>query len=409
MKRIFLMVMMLLLAACSGGGGGGGTAVDTGPPAGQPTLTGTITIELADETGKKLALASPDPTFVRIVVTNPSYVITGKSFKAMQTVAIGSTDPVQFVLPEHSGYLVEALYYTVEPNGTLKIMQKYGAHGNVNVSSASTAVISLTIAPISVTLKPVLPNLQDFVYAGIPGGAAADTYDMVAIFPLETPLQPAWRYYVQTNKIFTLPQHSGTPSLIHTRIAAPNSFINGNLYYQGEFFIKTSLLDTGEVYTSWTFNYPNPSLEGATNPYITMSLRGPNVDISNNDPNNPSLIADVYPPRNAQLAVPTAVQTSATIPVSIIADDSVGVTAYNIQQTPISDTLAGVPAAAATDVSTGWVAVAPVKNLALLASYQVQGALSSGRDNFVNLYVRVMDAAGNVSVASSLQAVTIRP
>jgi len=410
MKQVFLLVMMLLLASCSGGGGGGAALGGPDvPPDGKPSLTGTITIQLRDATPKILALAPPDPQFVRIVVTNPSFVISGKSYRALKTIAIGSTAPVQFVLPEHVGYQVEALYYANDTSSNLNVMQKYGMQSGINVTSDAKIAIDLAITPIAAGLTPVLPNGQNFVYAGIPGGAAADTYGMVPVLPVESPLQPAWRYYVQTNKLFTSPQHYGTPSLNHSSIAAPSSFVNGNLYYQAEFFIKPSLLDTGETYTIWTFNYPNPSSEGATNPYITMSLRGPNVDITNGDPNNPSLAADIYPPRNAQLAVPTPVQASATIPVSIVANDSVAVTAYNIQQTGISGTLAGIPAATAGDLSSGWVAVTPTMNLGILTSYLIQGTLTSGQDNFVNLYVRARDAAGNMSTASPLQTVTVRP
>lgn len=396
MKKFCIFVMMLLLAACGGGGGGSSTVAEPEVP----TLTGTITLNITDSTAKTLAAVSPDPQFVRIAVTNPSLRIAGATYKAIRDVALGSTEPVQFLLPAAAGYTVEVLYYATDTANNLKVMQKYGKSDPFEVVANVGATVGITVAPITVGLTPVLPGTQDFVYAGIPAGQAGDTYAMTATIPAVSPLQNAWSYFVQTTP-FTTAKHRGIALTAHNSLLAPNSFTNGRLYYQGEFYAKASLLNTGEEATSWTFNYPNPPIDAAGDPSITLTVRGANVDLNNGS--TAPLFDDTYAPRISQFVAPTAILTGPVVsPIKITATDNIGIVSYRIQETGAAD------APADSDLGSAWTNIAAVTSLSLpTASYTIQTPLTPAQNNVVKLYVRVRDAAGNEAVLS--QNVTVNP
>ena len=186
-------------------------------------------------------MAAPIPTMARVAVTNPS--VNGISYKQIVDLSIpGST---QLTIPIASGYTFELVTYT---SGTPNMIEEYAITQNVQIQAGNNTV-TLTLSPIAVGLTvPASLNTNQ-------------TYTVLATFPTPTALQPTWRLSVQTTN-YTGPLHmagTGASSPLLTLTAPVNNNQPATLYFQAEFFLKSSLLNTGESYLNWSFVYPNPA------------------------------------------------------------------------------------------------------------------------------------------------------
>jgi hypothetical protein len=174
-------------------------------------------------------------------VTNPK--VNGVSYKQIQDIVI--PDSLTLTIPIASGYTFELVTYTT---GTTNLMEEYAVTQNVQIQAGNNTV-SLTLNPIVVGLT-VPASLN-----------TAQSYSASVNYTNPSPLNAIWRLTVLTTD-YTKPLHSsGSSSGTNVmNMAAP---VNNNqpctLYFQAEFFAKSSLLNIGENYANWAFVYPNPS------------------------------------------------------------------------------------------------------------------------------------------------------
>ncbi len=242
------MLVMLLLSACGGGGGNnaGGSGSGDGSGAGTPP---TANVELivnrstsAQGSAMKAMSAPLPPTMARISITNPS--VNGISYKQIQDISIpGSAD---LAVPIASGYTFELVTYVT--GSATNIVEEYAVTPNVDIV-AGTNTVTLTLNPIGMTytLPASLTTGQSYSFA------AAGTLD-------PSPFQAMWMLKTQMTN-FTKPLHlSGVSyTTVQIDLVAPlNNNQSGTIYYQGEFFLKASMLKAGESYSKWSFVYPNP-------------------------------------------------------------------------------------------------------------------------------------------------------
>lgn len=91
--------------------------------------------------------ALPDPTNIRVAVTNPT---TG--FRSVQDAVVGTTQVINFPVPATTGYVVEAISY--KPGRYDNLMLKYGKKVDISVESGKIAEVNLTLQRpnVSVTI-----------------------------------------------------------------------------------------------------------------------------------------------------------------------------------------------------------------------------------------------------------------
>ena len=248
---------MALLSAC----GSSGTVSSTNTTPSKET--GTVTVNFDHASAKTVGLSPPAATFVRVVISNPSVVVNHVSYKALQDSAIPGS--MTFTVPAALGYTVEAVSYVKDTTLTINRILKY-AKSTLNVAANSTNPVTLAMTPITVALN--LPP------SGVNTGAP---YTVSATIPAVSPLQPNWALIVRTSD-FTGPNHLGTTITSDPHnLTAPATFTPGTLYAQGEFFMKDALLDSTELNTNWTFNYPNPDYGDAP---VTTPLNVPSGSVN---------------------------------------------------------------------------------------------------------------------------------
>lgn len=250
MKKGWVLIAMLLLSACGAGSGevsGSGDGSGGGSGAGTPP-TATVDIVVtrsatAPVSAMKVLMAAPVPTTARISITNPS--VNGISFKQIQNFSIPGS--VQLIIPIASGYSFELVTYTT---GTPNLIEEYAVAQNVQIQAGNNTV-NLTLDPIGVafTLPATLNTGQ--------------TYSVVAVSTLNpSPFQSTWRLSTQTTGTFTQPRHlsGAASSTTQINLVAPiNNNQPGTIYFQGEFFIKSSMVNLGESAFNWAFVNPNPA------------------------------------------------------------------------------------------------------------------------------------------------------
>jgi hypothetical protein len=188
---------------------------------------------------------------------------------------------------------------------------------------------------------------------------------------------------------FTAPVHlAHTPTATYTSLVVPSlsqPYLTGQtLFFQGEFFIKTSLIDTTEQATDWTYN-----VVPADTTALTLLVHGNAIGIP------PP--ADTTAPQITSLSVPTAKLTSAAIsPITINGTDNVAVKCFKITES------SAPPTAAAC---LGW--IGPMyRNYTTIRNYSTS-PLAHGTDVAVTLYAWAQDAAGLVSPLVAGKTVTI--
>ena len=252
MKKVWVLIAMLLLSACGGSGnsaksGSGDSGSGGGSDAGTtPTATVEILVNRSASSqlsaARKVIMAAPVATQARISITNPK--VNGISYKQIQDISIpaGST---QLTVPIASGYSFELVTYTT---GSFNLIEEYALTQNVDIIAGSNTV-TLTLDPIAVVISPP---------ATLSTGQSYTVSYVSSLNP--SPFQSIWRLKAQTTN-YTKPLHlngtsSGTTSI---KLTAPvNNNQPGTIYFQVEFFIKSSMLNSGESYYNWAFVSPNP-------------------------------------------------------------------------------------------------------------------------------------------------------
>lgn len=136
-----ILGLALLLTSCATS-----TPNATMPTPDKPSATGTITLQLMKAGMQSAAL--PDPTNIRIAVTNPT---TG--FRAVQDAAVGSTQAVNIPVPATAGYVVEAISYKPGQYANRYLMLKYGKKTEITVEPGKISQVSLELQRPNVTVS----------------------------------------------------------------------------------------------------------------------------------------------------------------------------------------------------------------------------------------------------------------
>jgi hypothetical protein len=173
-------------------------------------------------------------------VTNPN--VNGITYKQIQDIVIPGSGTL--TIPIASGYTFELVTYIT---GTTNLMEEYAVTPNVQIQAGSNDVL-LSLNPIGVGL-PVPASLT-----------TAQSYSVSVNYTNPSPLQSLWRLTAQTAD-YTKPLHvsgSSSSTNVITMVAPINNNRPCTLYFQAEFYAKSSLLNTGENATNWAFVYPNP-------------------------------------------------------------------------------------------------------------------------------------------------------
>jgi hypothetical protein len=256
MKRIWVVIAVSLLAACGGGSSSpNGTSAhftDTATlPAG--VLKVTLTPGSDAPPGKELNSVTQGEN-LRLVMRNETLRTEGVIFQLIQDVAPGSS--LTLTPPAATGYTVEALTYTSDPATGLNTVVTYAQATNVTVDASGVSNAVLTLNPVAAAL--VLPSsiLQGAKYSVLANLSTAGGRRVSA-------LQADW--FLNTPKTTTFAPFVNRTSI--TRFAASHSYsapftggVPTNLYFQGVFTVKPSLLKSGERAKQWIFNPPEASL-----------------------------------------------------------------------------------------------------------------------------------------------------
>jgi hypothetical protein len=240
MKRGCLLVAMLLLTACGGGSGGAVSGGGGGDGTAQANVTIVVNRHAAAAGAVARAIAAP--TMARIAITSPN--VNGVSYKQIQDIPVpGSTT---LTIPVASGYTFELVTYVVD--GTINRLIEYALTQNVQIlKSPAVNTVTLTLDRIKMGLT---------VPASL---TVAQPYSVFANFSTPNPLQSSWALSTQTTD-YTLPQHlHAVVTSNHINMLPPvNNNQPATVYFQGEFFLKSTMINTNESYTNWSFVYPNP-------------------------------------------------------------------------------------------------------------------------------------------------------
>lgn len=261
MRKSCLLLAFLLLTACGSGSTvtTGGTATNVTPD----TPTGTLRVSFVPEPDTPRTAAKVITKQVRIAVTNQTLRVNGAIFRAIQDVAPGDT--VSFALPMARGYAIEAITYTIDSDTGLNTVLRYAVAKSVSVG-AEEAGATLTLT--DVTARFILP----------PGGVVQNgRYYIQANYSTAlgrqvSPLYSGW--YLVPPKLTSYAGFANDTSATnynstHFFIAPLTGVAGHNLYFQGVFTLKPTLLKDGENMKKWVFNYPSPSFANVSTPVLT--------------------------------------------------------------------------------------------------------------------------------------------
>lgn len=364
MRKWFWLFIMLVIAGCGSGGGtvqtGGTTGGITPPSVGEPGVTGSISLRFVEAPKTALQKALPlditTPGRARIVLKS-----TALKFRKVVDVAFGTTlEPI--ALPVAADYTIEAVFYA-KGTGAPNQLSRHGATGDVvNVPAGGVTEVVLPMAEISVPFAPPTEVLSGTSYTvPEPSAAAFAAQGLQTMWALSKGTQP-----------FTARMHlSQTPSTMHANIAAPIVGQPGFIYFQGEFFIKSELLDAGESAYDWSY---------VSEPPVPTQLKLASLTFPAD-----ALPPDTIDPVVRSFTVPTTKLPFTLIsPINIVGADNAGIAGYLITET------ADQPLAN----DTRWSATMPV-------TYDFTGTVVHGTDNLVHLYAWVKDPSGRVSSANA--------
>lgn len=356
MKKVWLLLVMLL-AGC--GSGGDDAATGAGPVG---TGTGSLSLEFVDKVAKTAGLVVPAPGWVRVVVSNPN--LNGTTYKQVKDLPFGGA-AVAVMLPVGTGYTVEAIYYS-KSDGQNRMSNYGAATGVFSIIEDQNSSVAVEMSPITVGLSVS----DDPVYSTFPD----NTYSVSATIG-DVGLQQAWSLAARTTPFTSAVHLSRIPTANYTAVTAPEVYVQSNLYFQGEFFIKPSLISQGESVTSWTFHYDAPFNKQLLVHTGSTSITPP---------------SDTIVPRVTAFAVPLTVLGGKNVtPISIGATDNVAIIGYQITETP-------TPPAWAPPGTGGWLPAMPT-------AYPVSANVAHGVDNAVTLYCWVEDY---VQVSAAAAGVT---
>jgi hypothetical protein len=261
MRKLILLLAFLLLSAC-----GSGSTVTTGETVTNVTAetpTGTLRVSFAPEQDAPRTVAKVITKQVRIVVINQTLRVNGAIFRAIQDVAPGDT--VSFALPMARGYTIEAIAYTTDSDTGLNTILRYAVARSVAVGSEEAgATLTLTDVSARLILPPggVVQNGRYYVQANYSTGLGRQV----------TPLYSGW--YLVPPKLssyagFTNDTSATNYNSTHFFIAPLTGVAGRNLYFQGVFTLKPTLLKDAESMKKWVFNYPSPSFANVSTPVLT--------------------------------------------------------------------------------------------------------------------------------------------
>lgn len=362
MRKLFWLFMMLMLAAC---GGGGGSSADTPSATGK----GSLSLELV-QSGARVAktLASTpiaaSPGRVRVVLNE-----TTKGYRKIVDKAFGETIG-NIELPVGT-YSVEAIFYA---SGTPNLLTDYGVYSDANgpttvtIGNGTNENKSLTMNHIDVDM--VMP------------GASVDSG---ALYTVGSPLNLAangldakWSLNVGTSA-FGGRKHLGQPaSATHAGLTAPAVAVVGSIYFQGEFFVKATLVAADESATNWAF-FTEDTI-GLTLPQVPVTIVTPTDDGQN--------------PVVKFFSVPSAKQGTRSVSgIGILGADNGGIKQYAItySETPLD-------LASMTAPATGW---SDAPSFTLPDSVAIDT-----HDKEIYLYAWVKDFSTPARVSSQVAGVT---
>jgi hypothetical protein len=253
MIQLAVLLLMLLLAAC-----GTSTPASTAPPTESAEIaTGVLRVIIAGANdgapGKALASSVAGKNF-RVVIRHPTLQVNGQAFSVIQDTVPGGS--LSFALPVSTNYTVEALAYSNDPNTGLNTVLKYAIATSVRVDATGASAAVLTLTPVEA--KIVLPSsLQQ-----------GESYNALANFSSAggrrvTPLHANWCLMPpKTTTYAPFSNHTAATNFAsaHFNYAPATYGVPTNLYFQGVFTLKPTLLGAGEKAKQWIYNAPEVSL-----------------------------------------------------------------------------------------------------------------------------------------------------
>lgn len=288
MRKLALLLSVVILAACGVGGGTNTTGTQ-----GSQQQTGVMKVVLQGETGgKTMAMlnytAHSSSVKYRLVVTNPSLRINGVAYSNFNNngddVVVGQSLPT-FTLPVANGYTIEVVKY-VTLNGVNKIL-KYGRSATkFDIAEGANSAVTVTLLPVDITVgfrgyTTVTPVFNDFTTAYASTSQKTYKYGVVALgrYTSSFGLNPNWNMSVKqssakTSSPFTSYGGLGGPrAAIFVAQKTPETASPGYLFAQSEFYLKSSLLKSGEASTLFSYVYPDKSTLARTTIDSDVNIR----------------------------------------------------------------------------------------------------------------------------------------
>lgn len=274
MKKLALLLSVIILAACGSGGG----STNANSLQGNQPQTGVMKVVLSGEAdGKTMALlnytAHSPALKYRLVVTNPTLRINGVVYSNFNgggdDVAVGGSLPA-FTLPVATGYTLEVVKY-VTSGGINKVL-KYGRSLNFDITEGSNSSVSITLNAVDVkvgfrgytTATPVFSNITT---ANASTSQKAYKFGVVALgrYTSQFGLNPSWNMSVKQSSAKTVSPFTtygglgGPRASIFVDQKTPETTTQGYLFAQSEFYLKSTLLKTGESSKLFSYVYPDKS------------------------------------------------------------------------------------------------------------------------------------------------------
>lgn len=274
MKKLALLLSVIILAAC---GSGGGNTNTTGLQ-GSQQQTGVMKVVLNGEAdGKTMAMLnytahSPSVKY-RLVVTNPSLRMNGVTYSNFNNngndVTVGSALP-EFTLPVATGYTLEVVKY-VTLNGINKIL-KYGKSLKFDIAEGANSTVSLTLNAVDVKVEfkgytTATPVFKTFTTVTASTSQKAYKYGIVTFdrYTSQFGLNTSWNMSVKQSSVKTTSPFISFGGLGGPRATSfvaqktPETVSPGYLFAQAEFYLKPSLLKSGESSKLFSYVYPDKS------------------------------------------------------------------------------------------------------------------------------------------------------
>lgn len=238
MKRNLRLGVVLLLAAIMlAGCTGGSSLVDK-------AATGSIVFHLTkgEEQAVSALSALPDPTHIRVRISHAN------GYKVIRDIAVPQSEAVEIPVPAIAGYRVDAVSYirdwTKISYSDHHLLLKYDTELGINVSPNSTTMVQLVLEPFApeiilpdevVANKPfevTISNVPDFMHS----------YATISL-QMEPHIRNIW---LSEGDSFRLTKLSGLKRSGTNKINAPDSTIDGDMYFHAMFHLPEDMMLSGE-------------------------------------------------------------------------------------------------------------------------------------------------------------------